>query len=151
MMGRRESNRAPWPVASALWIAGTLSLLAPPFVRWMATPVSLAVPSTPVDRVNGLYARLWTLVHEASAIVPAGQSFTAVAKDKDEEMILFMLSVGALRGQYPVPSSYWERPMAEGDRARFVVSYECVEPSGAPRLVRRFAEGCVWERSDPAR
>ena len=151
MMVRRGSTRAPWPAASVLWIAGTVMLLAPPLVRWMASPVSLALPLTPVDRVNTLYAREWALVHSATAVVPPGQSFTAIARDKDEEMILFMLSVGALRGQYPVPSSYWSRPVADGDRARYVVSYECVEPPGAPRLVRRFPEGCVWERPDPAR
>jgi len=150
MMVQRESTRAPRSAASVLWIAGTLALLAPPIVRWMASD-SLTLPRTPVDRVNTLYAREWALVQSAIAVVPAGQSFTAIARNKDEEMVLFMLSVGALRGQYPVPSSYWERPVPEGDRARYVVSYECFEPPGATRLVRRFPEGCVWERPGPPR
>jgi len=150
-MVRRESSRAPWPVSSVLWIAGALSLLAPPLIRWIASPVSLTIPATPVDRVNGLYARQWALVQEAREIVPAGQSFTTIARNKDDEMLLFMLSVGVLRNRSPVPSSYWKGPVAEGARARYVVSYECFEPPGAARLMRRFPEGCVWERSDPAR
>jgi hypothetical protein len=151
MMVRRESTRATWPVSSVLWIAGTLSLLAPPLIRWIASPVSLNIPTTPVDRVNWLYARQWSLVQQAHLIVPAGQSFTTIARDKDEEMLLFMLSLGVIRNRFPVPSSYWHRPVAEGARAPYVVSYECLEPPGAARLVRRFPEGCVWERSDPAR
>ncbi len=151
MMVRRESARAPWPVASVLWIAGTLSLLAPPFVRWMASPVSFHVPLTPVDRVNWLYARQWALVQEAREAVPAGQTFTTIAKDKDEEMLLFMLSVGVIRSRFPMPTSYWRMPVADGAQARYVVAYECLEPAGASRLVRRFPEGCVWERPDPAR
>ena len=150
-MVRRESSRAPWPVSSVLWIAGSLSLLAPPLIRWIASPVSLTIPMTPVDRVNWLYARQWALVQEAREIVPAGQSFTTIARNKDDEMLLFMLSVGVLRNRSPVPSSYWKGPVAEGARARYVVSYECFEPPGAARLMRRFPEGCVWERSDPAR
>ena len=151
MRVRRESTRTPWPVASVLWIAGALALLAPPLVRWFASPVSFHVPLTPVDRVNWLYARQWALVQEAREAVPDGQAFTAIAKDKDEEMLLFMLSIGVLRNRFPMPSSYWANPVADGARARYVVSYECVEPAGSPRLVKRFPEGCVWERLDPAR
>lgn len=151
MMVRRDSTRAPWRVSSVLWIAGTLALLAPPLVRWIDSPVSLAIPLTPVDRVNWLYARQWALVQEAREVVPAGETFTTIAKDKDDEMLLFMLSVGVIRKRFPIPTSYWHRPVAEGAQARYVVSYECFEPAGAPRLLRRFPEGCVWERSDPAR
>ncbi len=150
-MVRRESTRAPWHVSSVLWIAGTLSLLAPPWIGWMASPVSVAIPVTPVDRVNGLYARQWILLQAARETIPAGQSFTTIARDKEEEMLLFILSLGVLRDRFPVPASYWKRPVAEGARARYVVSYECIEPSGAARLVRRFPEGCVWERPGPVR
>lgn len=150
-MVRRESTRAPWPVSSLLWFAGTLALLAPPVIRWVASPVPISVPRTPVDHVNGLYARQWALIQAAREIVPAGQSYTLIARDKEEEMLLFMLSVGVLRDRSPMPSSYWKGPVAEGARARYVVSYECLEPSGGARLMRRFPEGCVWERADPAR
>jgi len=148
MMIRRDSTRAPWSVSSVVWIAGTLSLLVPSLARWIPPPASISVPLTPVDKVNWLYARQWALVQEARELVPAGQSYTTIARDKDEEMLLFMLSLGVLRDRYPVPTSYWKGPVAEGARARYVVSYECFEPSGAARLVRRFPEGCVWERSE---
>ncbi len=150
-MVRRESIRAPWPVASVVWIVGALSLVAPPLIGWIASPPSFRIPATPVDRVNYVYARQWSLLQKATSIVPAGQTFTTIAKDKDEEMLLFMLSLGVIRNRFPVPSSYWRVPVAEGASARYVVSYECLEPTGAARVVGRFPEGCVWERSGPER
>lgn len=147
MTSRPRSVRAPWSVSSVMWIAGTLSLLAPPLVRWVASPVSISVPSTPVDRVNWLYARQWLLLQAAREIIPAGQSYTTIAKDKGDEMLLFMLSLGVLTDRLPAASSYWKGPVAEGARARYVVSYECVDPDGA-LLLRRFPEGCIWERPE---
>jgi hypothetical protein len=151
MTVRRESTRASWTVSSVLWIAGTLSLLAPPLIRWVASPAPVTFPRTPVDRVNGLYARQWALLQEARDIVPPGQSYTTIARDKEDEMLFFMLSLGVLTDRSPMPSSYWKGPVALGARARYIVSYECFEPPGGARLVRRFPEGCVWVRPDPAR
>jgi hypothetical protein len=142
---------SPWPGSAVLWIVGTLLLLAPPLIRWVAWPVPISVPRTPVDHVNGLYARQWALIEAARGIIPPGQTYTAIARDKEDEMLLFMLSLGLLADRAPMPSSYWKGPVAEGGRARYVLSYECFEPPGGARLVRRFPEGCVWERAGLAR
>ena len=151
MTERPRSPRRAWSLLPVSWFVGTLSLLAPPLTRWIATPVAMLVPQTPVDHVNYLYARLWTLIQEARTIVPAGQSYTAIARDKEEEMLLLILSMGVLWDRVPMPSSYWKGPVAEGARARYILSYECFEPIGPVRLVRRSPVGCVWERADPAR
>lgn len=148
MIGRRQTLRAPGFVSTAVWVAGTLAFLALSLARWISPPAPISIPRTPVDRVNGLYARQWALVQEAKTVVPTGQSYTAIAKDREAEMLLFMLSLGVLTDRLGVPTSYWKGPVREGAGARYVVSYECVEPEGAV-LVRRFPEGCIWERRDP--
>jgi hypothetical protein len=132
-------------ISAAAWVGGTLALVALTLARWIAAPPSLAIPATPVDRTNSYYARHWALVNEARSVIPPGQTYTVIASDPDSEMLLFMLSLGVLTDHMPFPSSYFRVPMPHGKSARFVVSYDCVEPENA-RLLRRFPEGCVWER-----
>jgi hypothetical protein len=148
MKSRRESTRAPWPVFSLLWVAGTLSLLVGPVGAWVSAGPRLRIPATPVDLVNSVYARQWLLVQKARDFIPAGESYTAIAGDKDEEMLLFMLSFGVLFDREALPTSLWKVPfVGAGDRARYVISFGGERPAGPARLVRRFADGCVWERS----
>lgn len=131
----------------SVWVVGTCVLLVPPVIGWFSAPVSLKMPETPVDHVNPLYARQWVLLQQAKELVPRGESYTVIARDKDEEMALFMLSIGVLVDRTAAPSSYWNRPEAEsGSRARYVVSFECLEPTGPKRLVGRLSNGCVWDR-----
>ncbi len=131
---------------SAVWIAGTCALLVPPVVGWFSTPESFRIPETPVDRTNALYAQEWLLLQQTKEIIPPGQSYTVIAGDKNEEMLLFMLSLGVLLDRPAMPTTYWRIPQPEqGDRARYVVSFGCVEPAGRKRLVRRTTNGCIWE------
>jgi len=147
MKSRRESTRAPWPVSSVLWVGGTLSLLIGPVGAWVSAGPRLRIPATPVDLVNSVYARHWLLVQEARDFIPAGESYTAIAGDKDDEMLLFMLSSGVLFDRVALPTSLWKVPVVGADRARYVISFGDERPAGPARLVRRFADGCVWERS----
>jgi hypothetical protein len=134
--------------STAVWVLGTLALVTLTLVRWNSLPASLSVPATPVDRTNPFYARHWTLLHEARGVIPPGQTYTAVAVDRESEMLLYMLSLGVLSDHRPIPSSYFRIPLPRGKSARFVISYDCVVPEDA-RLLRRFPEGCVWERPTP--
>ena len=131
-----------------LWIAGTLSLLAPPVIGWLSSREPVHLPLTPVDGVNVVYARQWMLLQQAREVIPPGETYTTAARDrKYDEMLLFMLSLGVVLDAYPVPSSYWQGDTGLGKLARYVIAFECVEIPGA-RLVRRFHDGCVWERVD---
>ena len=122
-------------------------MLVKPVLGVLLAGGSLEIPRTPVDHVNGLYARQWVLLEEAKELIPASQTYTAVARNEDEEMLLFMLSLGALPDRSALPTSYWRVPQpGQGDRARYVVSFGCVEPSGPNRLLRRISNGCVFER-----
>jgi hypothetical protein len=148
MAVRRFSARIGRRVSTAVWILGTLSLLAVTLARWIAAPPSLAVPWTPVDRTNALYARQWMLVLKAHEVIPAGQTYTAIASDPDSEMLLYMLSLDLFTDHVPIPSSYFRVAFPGGAAARYVIAYDCVVPEGA-LLLRRFPEGCVWERPTP--
>lgn len=134
--------------SAVVWLLGTLALVALTLARWIAAPASLTVPATPVDRTNPFYARHWILLHEARGVIPPGQTYTAVAVDGESEMLLYMLSLGVLTDQRAIPSSYFRTPLPRGKSAHFVISYDCVVPEDA-RLLRRFPEGCVWERPTP--
>lgn len=147
MMDRiRASSRSP-----TFWLIGTCLLLAHPLHNWLQSSAPLRFPQTPVDNVNLLYAEQWLLLKEAARIIPEGHSYTAVARDRDTEMLLFILSLGALPGREPLPTSYWRATLgSEADRAEYVVSFGCVEPPGRNRLRLRFATSCVFDRErDP--
>lgn len=117
----------------------------------LGSGVPLRIPATPVDRVNPLYARQWRLLQRATRSIPAGQSYTVIARDPDHEMLLFMLSLGVLPDRVARPTNYWKIPQhGNGDRARYVLAYDCAPVSGGARLVRRYEEGCVWERAESA-
>lgn len=144
----RMIDAAAGRTSAAVWLLGTLALVALTLARWISAPASLAVPATPVDRTNAFYARHWTLVHEAVGVIPPGQTYTTVAADLESEMLLYMLALGVLTDNLALPSSYFRVPQPHGRNARFVISYDCVVPENA-RLLRRFPEGCVWERPTP--
>lgn len=132
--------------ASAVWVVATLLLLMSLVLGWRSA--SLRIPDTPVDRVNTLYAKQWLLLRQAEAIIPPGQGYTVIAEDKDEEMLLFELSLGVLPDRPAIPTSYWRTLQPGGDRARYVVSFECLVPPGQRQLVARVANGCVFATFD---
>jgi hypothetical protein len=144
---------APGARPTILWVAGTCLLLVRPLLGVFATAGSFAIPSTPMDRVNGQYANMWMLLEQAKEVIPAAATYTAVSRGgEEEESLLFILSLGILTDRTALPNSYWSVHQAgQGDRARYVVSLGCLEPTGAHRLVRRIVYGCVFERPEGLR
>jgi hypothetical protein len=136
-------------VPPLFWSLGTIPLLFTPVARMAGSRAfdAISPPRTPVDHVNGTYARQWALLQAARELVPAGASYTALAADKGDEMLLLMLSLGLYTDRYPLASSYWTSPVADGALARYVIAYDCPDPSGAT-LTRRFPEGCLWVRPE---
>jgi hypothetical protein len=125
--------------AALLFIPGLsksrLPLLAP-----------LRVPKTPVDLVWDRYARFWSFLKEARHHVPPGQTYTVVAPDREDEMYLYMLSLGIFEKQVALPTSYFGHPTPDGERARFVLAYRNTAGGPKDRLVARLEEGAIYER-----
>lgn len=116
--------------------------------RLPSMAAALRVPATPLDRTSEHAARLWSFLMEARDTIPAGASYTVEARDRDDEMNLYMLSLGIFCRQEALPSSYFGVPTPDlGRRARFVLVYG-VAPSriAQARLVRAVPSGGVYER-----
>jgi hypothetical protein len=79
--------------------------------------------------------------------VPEGASYTVLAPDLNDEMYLYMFSLGILERQVALPSSYFGEPRSEGAQARYVLSYggDLPETRGA-LLVFRARDGAVYAR-----
>ena len=79
--------------------------------------------------------------------MPAGASYTVIASNRDDEMYLYMLSLGVLPKQRALPTSYYGSPQTAGLRARYVLSFGGRSPGTEGARVRfRSAEGAVYER-----
>jgi hypothetical protein len=145
-MRLRMSDRA----RIALWLLGAWVILLPALLRLVKTPRLLAepLPATPVDRTNAHYARVWLFLLETRPFVPPGATYTTIGPTRDDDMLLFELSMGLLADRTALPTTYWGvRQPREGDRAKYVLSLGCVAPPGeVPRLRARLSEGCVYER-----
>jgi hypothetical protein len=136
-----------------LWATGTCALLVAPGGGWRSVGrEAIATTATAVDRSNPRYAKHLLLLGEARQLIPVGQCYTAIARNADDEMLLFMLSLGVLPDRAARPTSYWGTPrVGQGDRARYVVSLDCLEPTGPHRLLEKTPDGCVWERPEQPR
>ncbi len=132
-----------------LWLAAAALLLSFPLLHWHRIPARdrWRASATPLDRTNGALAEEWRFLKRAGESVPADASFTVLAEDGDREMSLFMIAIGLLPDRWPLPSSYFRKPVAAGARAEYVLAFRC-DPRGAAGavLVRRFPEGCVYRR-----
>jgi hypothetical protein len=137
--------RLPWT-----WLAGATVVLIVGVgtSRWKSPGSAFHVPATPIDLTSPGRAPLWNFLTKVADAVPAGASYTVLAPNRDEEMVLFMFSLGILRKQKALPSSYAGNLSPDvGSRARFVVVYGAARPEAGPtRLIRKVAEGAVYER-----
>jgi hypothetical protein len=133
-------------IAAALMLAiGWRTSLVP-------SPLGWKMPETPVDLGSARYAAFWRFLKEARRLVPDNASYTAIAKDPEDEMYLFMLSLGIFERHEALASSYYGVPTPqEGDSSRFVLAFD-KEPSPPTsfRLVARVGPGSVFERRRPA-
>jgi hypothetical protein len=136
----------PW-----IWLGGaTAVLIAGVSTSRIPSRSLLTVPATPLEHTNGRLAPLWSFLVEVRDKVPEGASYTLRASDSDDEMGLYMLSLGVLDKQVALPSSYFGVATREGGEARYVLSYggDLPAPDGA-LLVFRARDGAVYAR--PAR
>lgn len=135
--------------ASAVWIAAAALLFVPGL--WQSRLPSLGtllrIPKTPVDLTWDRYARFWSFLKEARHHVPVGQSYTVIALDRDDEMYLYMFSLGLFEKHVALPTSYYGRPVVAGEGARYVLAYRRTPGLLNVRLIAKLEEGAVYERA----
>ena len=148
--GREKGDGIP-SVRTWIWIVEAVVVLAAGVHGSRLPSISSAIrlPLTPLDRTSPSAAGLWRFLVEVRGAVPRGASFTVQAARADDEMTLYMFSLGLLVGREALPSSYYGVPTPEaGRRARFVLTYGVAGPRvGRGRLVRETAGGAVYERA----
>lgn len=148
------------PVASArrairVWLAAGLLLLAfaPRVWKRGGRPSWFELAKTPLDRPSPAAAAQWTFLSDALRVLPNGATYTIFAPSMDDEMNLFMMSLGLYveRGHTPVPSSYlgMEYP-GRGAGADYALDYGCGKTaSAAYEPVARVRGGCVARSTLP--
>jgi hypothetical protein len=132
------------------WLVGATAVLivGAGSSRWKSPGSAFHLPATPIDLTSPERAPLWNFLTKVADAVPAGASYTVLAPNRDEEMVLYMFSLGFFRKQKALPSSYAGTPSpAVGGQARYVVVYGAARPeAGSARLIQEVAEGAVYER-----
>ena len=133
---------------SRAWLAGaTAVLLAGLALSRVPLRSVWHIPVTPLDFTSDRLAHLWTFLHEVRGKVPDGATYTVLAPNRDDEMYLYMLSLGLLDRQEALPSSYFGVSWPNGHEARYVLSYgNALRETEEFHLVFRAAEGAVYER-----
>jgi hypothetical protein len=136
-----SSMRAVWLVVAAASLAVGLWRSRLPF------RAALHVPVTPLDYTNPRLADLWRFVNDARGRIPAGASFTVLAPDRDDEMYLYMVSLGLLDRQVALPSTYFGVQWPYGRDAKYVLAYGGRKPeTEGLRLIYKSERGAVYER-----
>lgn len=136
--------------APAVWTAGALVVLIAATFANFPGPGETSVPAglTPMDRTLGSAAAMWRLLGHASGCLPPGASYTVRASDRKEEMALYMMSLGVLVRNTPMPSSYYHEDLeAHGRQAGYMIVYQNqIIPGPSYRLVLAVPDGVVYRR-----
>lgn len=131
-----------------IWLtAATVALVAGVYSSRVSFRKTLHLPATPIDYANPHLAELWRFLYDIRGQVPEGASFTVRASNRDDEMYLYMVSLGILDKRVALPSSYYGVPERSGDQARYVLVYGSVSAmEEGMRLVFQTPQGAVYER-----
>jgi len=103
-----------------------------------------------MDRTSGYMSDRIRLFRKASPFVHPGSSFTVRGTNDDDDMAMFMIALGVLPGRKAVPSSYFGHHVPNlSSQTRYLLDATCQTQVGPTvRLVRKFDEGCLFERMD---
>ena len=142
----RPGRRADGARGAAIWTAaGILLLVFAPRVWSRGGPARLSLAETPIDRPSPEAAAQWVFLTESQKHLPPGASYTIRADEPDDEMNLFMMSLGVCQGHLPYPNSYFGIPIpGHAAHADFILDYRCgSDASDGRALVARVRGGCV--------
>jgi len=107
-------------------------------------------PESPFEATRSGHAEQWLFLKEVATIVPEGSSVTIRATDPDVEMSLYMMAVGLVPRATVSPRSYYGRPVAGSESARFVATFGA-EPGDTDisTVTIAVAGGFVTDRGSP--
>ena len=109
-------------------------------------------PETPISNVHGFFAWQWKFLLSARHAVLPGSTYTVRAENPDDEMSMYMFSLGLCTRRTALPTSYFGVPRPEGAKARYVIAYgDYTGGEQGLRFVVRFPGGTVYERVSQAR
>jgi len=140
----RQAARMP-----LIWLAGATAVLIAGFStsRLPSFWAAFRIPATPLDLTSDRYAHMWSFLQQTRDRVPEGASYTVIASNPDDEMYVYMFSLGILPKQLALPTSYFGIPQPLGLRARYILSFGGRPPgTDRARLTFRCADGAVYER-----
>jgi len=147
MPQRHRHLPGPHRRRAVIWIAASALLFLPGiWTSRLPPPRALRLPRTPVDLTWDRYAQFWLFLKEARPHVPPGESYTVIASDREDEMYLYMFSLGIFEKQTPLPSSYFGNSTPDGARARYLLVYRSALQAPDDRLVAKLENGAVYER-----
>lgn len=137
------------------WLAASLLLLLFPLRYWMLQrPDGVPfVPDTPLDRVNGRWAREFRFLQQAAPRVPRSARFSVIASSPIEEMPSYMMAIGLVAHGNPVAESYFGTLRPDTVPAEYLLSVGCVPPRRGTslRVVARLPDGCIYRSSGEGR
>lgn len=138
------------PALIALWLSASAVLLVFALFHWIESgsrPAVHRIPS-PMDRTSGHLSDRIRLFREAAPFIPPGSSFTVRGSGDDDDMAMFMLALGILPGRKAAPFTYFRHAFPNlSSEARYILDATCgTYDEREVRLVRKFEEGCVFER-----
>jgi hypothetical protein len=148
----RRARKVGWMLG--IWIAGAAAVLIAGFwtSRLPSLRAAFRIPATPLDLTSGRYTHMWSFLQQVRDRVPEGASYTVIASNPDDEMYVYMFSLGILPTQRALPTSYFGNPYPFGLRARYVLSFGGRSPgTEGARLTFRTADGAVYERPEVPR
>jgi len=100
-----------------------------------------------MDRTSGFLSDRLRLFRKAAPLVPRGATFTVRGRGDDDDMAMFMLALGVLPGRKANPHTYFGGFPNLEQESRYILDATCGEYDPREvRLVRKFDEGCVYER-----
>ena len=150
-MTDRKRSPVEASVAGRSWLLGAAMLVLLFHINpWQRARniAPLALPETPIERVRPDWSRQWAFLMDARNSIPPGADYTVRAATPDEEMALYILSMGVFPRSRSVPFSYYgveHRTLS--DAARFVIDEDCRNAERPPaEVVARFRGGCVRRR-----
>lgn len=137
-------------VLIALWLSASGALLLFALFHWVESgsrPVVHRIPS-PIDRTDGYLSDRIRLFRKASPLVMRGSSFTVRGSGDDDDMAMYMLALGVLPGRKAAPYTYFGHAFPNlSSEARYILDATCgTYDESEVRLVRKFDEGCLFER-----
>lgn len=132
-----------------MWLIATALLFLPGIHFWTGPKAPpIRKPETPLDLMRPEAAAHWRFARAAGPHLPPRSTYTVTAPTRDEEMSVFMISVGLITHATGLATSYFSVHHPQfGNRAEYILAYACAGAEPTAQLVTYAPGGCVFRRS----